>query len=350
MFELTSACELNSVTLLRIFLLAAALPLFSSAALASNKQIEAASLIEHAKQLSDIRADGAPAFRLRMNFRAVGKDGSVLVGAYTETWGSKTQWRRETTAGDFRRTEVATGQKRFLLEPVKPLPEYIRDLPALSEFGRFQPESWRPEKIENRKLNGASVRCIETLPEVRAFRNLVVRESEDQAETPSLCFDRSSGVLAAEIELAMRVSACLFSDYQKFGDRIYARSYKCVEGHQPRLEASVVELVALPQADPELFALSNGAKELRSCPDPVEPPRIIYQPVPTVPPGSGVVAISMSVGIDGIPRDFSIVSSPNPKQEKAALEGVRQWRFRPATCDREVVEVKTVVEVDSYSH
>ena len=53
--------------------------------------MEAASLIEHAKQLSDIRADGAPAFRLRMNFRAIAKDGSVLEGAYSEVWVSKAQ-------------------------------------------------------------------------------------------------------------------------------------------------------------------------------------------------------------------------------------------------------------------
>jgi TonB family protein len=305
--------------------------------------MEAASLIEHAKQLSDIRADGAPAFRLRMNFRAIAKDGSVLEGAYSEVWVSKARWRRETAAGEFRRTEVAAGQKRFFLEPVKPLPEHIRDLPALSELGRFQPEFWGPEKIENRKLNGASLRCIETLRE--AFRPLIGRESEDRAETPSLCFDRSSGVLAAEIEPAMRDAVCFFSDYQKFGDRTYPRSYQCVEGKQPRLEASVVELVALPQADPELFALSNGAKERRGCPDPAEPPRVAHQQEPAVPPGSGVVAISITVGIDGIPRDFSTVSSPNPKQEKAALEALRQWRFRPATCDREPVAVRIKVEI-----
>lgn len=166
-----------------------------------------------------------------------------------------------------------------------------------------------------------------------------------------MCFDRSSGVLAVEIEpetISSNGVACFFSDYQKFGDRTYARSYKCLEGKQPRLEASVVELVALPQADPELFVLSNGAKELRGCPDPAEPPRVAYQAEPGVPRGSGVVAISITVGIDGIPRDLRVVSSPNPKLEKPALEAVRQWRFRPATCDREPVEAKVAVEIDSH--
>lgn len=336
------------MTSFQIVFLAATLSLFSFPALASNKQTEATSMIERAKQLSDIRADGSPAFRLRMRFRAIENDGSVLEGTYTEVWSSKAQWRRETVAGDFRRTEVATGQKSFLLEPVKPLPEQIRGVPALVEFGRFQPEWWRPEKIANRKLNGASVRCLETRPEVHAVRLFIRQESEAGAEKPSLCFDSRSGVFAAEIEPRIKDAACFFSDYQKFGDRTYARSYKCVEGKQPRLEANVVELVALPEADPQLFALPNGAAELKGCPDPAEPPRVTYQPEPEVPPGSGVVTISIAVGIDGIPRDFSTVSSPNPKQEKAAVEALRRWRFRPAICERKPVAVRIMVEIANH--
>lgn len=338
---------MKSVALLRVFLPAATLALLSSTGLASDKQTEAASLIEHAKQLSDIRADGAPAFRLKMAFKALMKDGSVLEGTYTEVWASKTQYRRETVAGDIRRTEIAEGQKRFLLEPVKALPDHIRDLPALSETDRFKPEVWRPEKIENRKLNGASVRCIETTPVTRGIRTSTRWDPEDWAETPSLCFDRGSGLLTGEIEPATYSSegvTCFFFDYEKFGDRLYARAFKCIEGGKARLEARVFDLVLLPQADRELFALPNGARELTSCPDPVMAPSVVYSPYPAGLPHSGVVVISTIISFDGTTRDLRIVSSPSPKFEKAALEAVRQWRFRPATCDREPVEVRINVD------
>lgn len=276
----------------------------------------------------------------------------MLQGTYTEVWVSKTQWRREIVVGDTLKTEVAAGQKRFLLEPAKALPEHIRDRPALSGSGRFQPEAWKPEKIENRKLNGSSVRCIETTPVVRVGLHLRTQpQREVLGDVPSLCFDSSGGVLVAEIEPAMNHSedeACFFSDYQRFEDRIYARSYQLLEGGQTRLEARVVELVALSQVDRELFAVPNGAKELTSCPDPVRPPIAVYEPRPMGWNGSGVVVISTSVGIDGTPRDLSVDSSPNPKQEKAALEAVRQWRFRPATCDGEPVQEKIAVEVDTH--
>ena len=340
------------MTSCHIFFLAATLFLFSSTGFASNQQEEAASLIEHAKQLSDIRADGAPAFRLRLDFKAIKKDGSVLQGTYTEVWRSKAQWRRETAVGDFHRTEVAAGQKRFLLGPVKALSEDMRDLPALSDIGRFQPETWKPTKIENRKLNGSGFRCVETAPVVRAGIHLLTsREPEAWGDAPALCFDRSSGVLVAEIEPAMNRSedeTCFFVDYQKFGERIYARSYKCLEGEQVRLEARVVELVALSQVDPELFALPEEAKELTSCPDPVRPPRGVYEPEPVGWYGSGVVVILITVGIDGTPRNLSVNFSPSPKLEKAALEAARQWRFRPATCDGEPEEAKIAAEVATH--
>src|ERR1035438_9492609 len=102
------------MTSLHVFVLAITVPLFSSTAFASNKKAEADSLIERAKALSDIRADGAPAFRLRLDFKAIKTDGSALEGTYTEVWASKDHWRRETVAGDLRRTEIAAGQKRFL--------------------------------------------------------------------------------------------------------------------------------------------------------------------------------------------------------------------------------------------
>jgi protein TonB len=337
------------MTSFRVFVLAISFLVLSPMGFATNKQAETGSLIERAKEVSDIRADGAVAFRLKLGFKLLKQDGSQLEGTYVEIWTSKDHWRRETVAGDFRRTEVAAGPKRFLLELVTALPEHIGDLPALTDIGTLQPEAWTPERIENRKLNGSSVRCIETTAVIRAGLHLAIApEPKVWGDAPSLCFDRSSGVLAAEVEPATSRSedeACLFSDYQKFGDRLYARSYNCLVGGQTRLGARVVELAMLPKVDPELFARPNGAKELSSCPDPVRPPRVVYQPQSVGEPHSGTVAISASIGIDGVPSALSVVSSSGPKREKAALAEVRQWRFRPATCDKEPVEMRITVEV-----
>jgi hypothetical protein len=49
-----------------------------SAAFANKKDDEAAAMIDHAKQLSDIRAHGAPGFRLKVNFKTIRRDGPAV--------------------------------------------------------------------------------------------------------------------------------------------------------------------------------------------------------------------------------------------------------------------------------
>ena len=263
-------------------------------------------------------------------------------------WSSKTQWRKETVIGDFRRTEVAAGQNRWILDSGKAFSECVWELPALTDIDTIRTEAWRPEKIENRKLKGSTLRCVETEPEVAL--GVYTTPSGSPGGVSALCFDMSRQWLVAEVQPVQVVnhfadSSCFFSDYQKFGDREFPRTYQCWESAHPRFEARVVEIVAEPKPDPELFARPDGAKESTRCPDPIKPPRVVHQ-VATDPVGSGVVTITLSVGIDGVPHGLRVVSSPDSKLENAALEAVRQWRFKPATCDREPVEAKMAVEVN----
>lgn len=314
------------------------LTLLVSTAFANKKDAEATALIEHAKQLSDIRAEGAPPFRLKLGFKIVNKDGTVLDGAYTEVWVSKAQWRRETVLGDFRRTEVAAGRKRWLLDSSTVVPDHLAVVPALLEIDRFQLETWK--SWEDREVNGVRVRCVKN--------NL--------DPSGALCFDKTSGMLAAVITslkwgTLTGERECLYSDYQRFGAHVFARSYACNEDKHPMLEARIVELAAEPAPDRALFAPPDGAKESVNCLGVVKPPTVVYDPNPMPPRrsrGSTLVAMSLSVGTDGKPHNLKVTSAPNRDFDKAALEAVRHWRFKPATCDGERWETEIAVEVEFY--
>jgi hypothetical protein len=249
--------------------------------------------------------------------------------------------------GDFRRIEVAADKQRWLLESGRMLPEEVRNLPAISAVGRFRPEVWKPEKIENRKFNGATVRCVETAPQVPMGWHAGTERDTGKAGGPALCFDPSSGVLTAEIEPSKEIS-CFFSDYEKFGERLLPMSYQCIKDGRLTLDGKIVKLVMELNPDPASFALPGGVKEQTSCPDPLKPPRALYEPEPVAPSSSGLVVITMTVGIDDAPRDLAMQFSPNSKLEKSALEAVQQWRFKPATCDGEPVNSKFAVEVDMH--
>jgi hypothetical protein len=72
--------ESKLMTLRRTLVLAFVLTLLLSTAFAITKEIEAASMIERAKQLSDIRGEGSAPFRLTLNFRAIKEDGAEMEG------------------------------------------------------------------------------------------------------------------------------------------------------------------------------------------------------------------------------------------------------------------------------
>jgi TonB family protein len=314
------------------------LTLLTSTAFATKKDAEATILINHAKELSDIRAEGAPAFRLKMSFKIVKKGGSVLEGSHTEVWISKTQWRRETVLGDFRETQIVSGRKRWFLDSSTTRPEHLSHLLSLTDIGRFQPGAWKLEKIADRQLNGLSARCLEI--KAGAYSK------------SALCFDKTTGTIVADFIPSQSgnrdgETVCFYKDYQKFGDRVIARSYECDEDKHPSVEAKLVELSAAPATDSTFFTPPEGAKESVNCLSPITPPKALYTPDPASRTSltQTSVVINIFVGSDGKPRDLTVISAPNLDFDKAALDAVRQWTFRPATCDGEAVEVRIVVEV-----
>jgi serine/threonine-protein kinase len=59
----------------------------------------------------------------------------------------------------------------------------------------------------------------------------------------------------------------------------------------------------------------------------------------------GSVQFTATVGADGIPRDFVLLSGPR-KLEDAAAKAAAQWRYRPATVDGEPVEQQVNLTVE----
>jgi TonB family protein len=58
----------------------------------------------------------------------------------------------------------------------------------------------------------------------------------------------------------------------------------------------------------------------------------------------GAVVISAIIGRDGIIRDLQVVSGPDLLQQ-AAVDAVKQWRYRPYLLNDEPVEVRTTINI-----
>lgn len=55
--------------------------------------------------------------------------------------------------------------------------------------------------------------------------------------------------------------------------------------------------------------------------------------------------LSIAVGTDGKPYSLKVVNSAGPGMDRAAVDSVGRWRFKPATCDGEPTEQVIAVEV-----
>ena len=319
----------------QILILLITLPLFVSVALANKKDAEAKALIEHAKQLSDIRSEGAPSFRLKFTFKILGDDGSATEGDYTEVWISKAQWRKETAFGDFHKTEVAMGRKNWVLDNTETRPDDIASISGIAQIEYLEPDRWKPQKVEDHEVKGINMRCAET-------------------GTAALCFDKLNGTLTSQTTSVQRGTryekrVCLYSGYQKFGEHLLAKSYLCYEHAKPRLEAQLVELTPNPALDPAMFTPMEGAKESVNCLGTVRPPKLVNSVTPPLPKMSrsgDTILMTVVVDTTGKPKDPKVVSTPDQSFDQVALNAIRQWRFKPALCDGEPMEKTMAVEIN----
>ncbi len=323
----------------RAVILAALIGLISSNTFASKKDDEAAALIQHAQDLSDLRKDGSPPFRLKAKLTITYDDGSVVEGAYTEFWSSYSQWRKELVFGDLHRTDVVIGKEHWTVGSVSAVSERVGDLGALFDFPVHN--VWSPNKIKDNQLEGAtSVRCIRT-KEVTRY-------------APELCFDKASGALISSAVFDVRVkdkmvgATCVYRDYRKFEERLLPASYECIQDKKVKIDASLVELTFRPEFTREVFTPPQGARDLSRCASRTTVPRAVHSEDPQRLKSGGVVDIQVVVGTDGRPRELKVVRSLDASSDAEALRAVRNWRFEPAMCDGDPMERQIVVEVNTH--
>src|SRR5882762_4197276 len=82
-----------------------------------------------------------------------------------------------------------------------------------------------------------------------------------------------------------------------------------------------------------------------------KPPKPIHRVDPTYPDSAigkgieGTVLVSLTIPPDGIPKDVKIAKGFQPDFDQAAIDAVRQWRFRPASKGGKPLEVSVTLEV-----
>lgn len=81
----------------------------------------------------------------------------------------------------------------------------------------------------------------------------------------------------------------------------------------------------------------------------VVPPEVISRveatlPVGADPPGQDHVLLEFTVGPDGVPSDLLVIESAGPAWDRASMDALSKWRFKPATLEGVPVAARTRLE------
>jgi TonB family protein len=131
---------------------------------------------------------------------------------------------------------------------------------------------------------------------------------------------------------------------------VLAREYRELAAEQLSLLEKVAALEA-PVAAPVESPPAAEDDRVYHLTSEIQPPVLVSQVNPTYPAAArrarreGIAVVAAVVGADGSVRAAKIVRSVGPDIDRAALEAIRQWRYRPASHEGRPVAVHTVIQI-----
>ena len=302
-------------------------------------QARAESMIAKARQLSDIRAKSAPAFRLSVEFSFANKGLATVEGTYTETWVSESQWSRETAVGELRLVEIGGPSKHWVSysdgfpKQATKLP-FLMNIPPPSRVGELAFTS-----ITQNATHDAQAECVFTKP---VYDKRI-----------AFCFEKNSGVLLEKIipekrPRTMSDFACEYGRFRKFGDYLFPYEITCFEDGHRTISAKVIELSSELGAQPSVFAPPIDAIELPECNGKSVPPSRVGRDFGF----SGLhlnqlawVPVWLVIGANAKLQAVRVLSMETKSSYESSLKTLQSWSFRSGTCDSKSIAMPLIVEI-----
>jgi hypothetical protein len=304
-------------------------------------------LLQKAADSEDLRSPGNPPFQLDANILFTDSAGKKFPGTYSLFWSSPDQWREEIHLGPYKRIRVGAPGKYWQQRSIDyELPHVFELSNMLGYAALLRREAQSSNgKLKSRNDHGVKLDCVE--PQVR-------RGHPDK----EICLDSSDGTLKWEkletggTEALPAMTSREYSDFTKFGDRVFPKSIRGMAGRDSLIDFSVTHLGPLDHTDASLFAALPGAQSWARCESPDEiKSEFVQQPFPVYPEVSktnhvqGIVVMYDVIGEDGVPRNLKVLSSPDKNLTASALTAVGGWRYAPRTCNGVPFAVEDIVHI-----
>jgi hypothetical protein len=297
-----------------------------------DPQVRAEALLQHARELSDIRSANSPAFRLKASFSFPGEDLQTIQGTYTEIWLSTTRWRREVIIGDLHRIDVGGSGEHWISFP----DGFPQEADQLSYMFAVTPPATAEltfTSVEERVNAEVAADCAYTKPVVENLSS-------------SYCFEKQTGLLIEKTFPEKRLQnlvrrSCGYRTFHKIRDSWFPYDVVCFEDRHKTMTAHVEELMFESNADPALFVPPAGAAEIGECAGKAVGPvyshlalnPMVYGERLDDPSRAQWVKVWVVVDKKGKPQTVKVVPSRVKESTKNIADFIRNFYFKPGTCD-----------------
>jgi TonB family protein len=301
-----------------------------------------------AEKETSLNAEDVKPFYLKLSvqlFDAKGKPSEQ--GMIEVYWAGADRQKRVYTFPSYAATEVRLADKMFRTAKTNAPPEtapllveqMLHPMPKESQIDASQPQ------MQKVTMGKAPLECI------MLARSIGGPAPIPMGLFPTYCFDTGSSILRVSSnyggEVILRNMTSTFQQRHVAMDVVVSeKQVEAAEGKLDKLEqrdimdADLATDGLLPAVSPTRVSAGVIAGFALSQAAPMYPAMAKARHV------QGTVVLHAVIAKDGHIQDLRVVSSPDPDLSIAALDAVRQWRYKPYVLLGEPVDVETTINVN----
>ena len=141
------------------------------------------------------------------------------------------------------------------------------------------------------------------------------------------------------------------SNLQPVGAKVFPRVLTLHHDHEVVAKVNVAELASPASFPPDAFTPPLGVSSEAGCMNP-SLPDLVKRQQPEYPMAArqqhheGTVSFDALIGKDGVPQLRRLIKSAGTDLDDSSRRALSQWRYDPAMCNGQPVEVETVLQVN----
>lgn len=306
-----------------------------------------ADILNLGHQLNGLGDPTLPPWHARVSYQILDKTGATKEqGTFEEFWSGPNQYKRIFTSPSFTQTEYQTAQGRYRkgAQSRPPYPERLLDSVLLHPMTEAPKGSSFIPVMRQQKAGATELQCVMIAPDIPGARGAPL------SVYPTYCFSQDHPLLRlAATGVRQQI---LFNNVVLFHQHFIAEDAVVQIRGAVTLKMHLESLGTILNPDPAAFAPpADAVLAPPSAPSSAMQGHLISQARPIYPEAakrlgiSGVVILDGIITTEGRVKDLQVATSPDQDLAFAALDAVRQWRYKPYLIDGKPVEVETDITI-----